>query len=999
MQFKSIKSKIITLTLILGLVPFVLVGVTALNLSKSALENAAFDHLTSLRDTKAEALNAYFESISDKLVILAGNQVVIESMNGFALNFPSFGGSDDGMEISDSTELVNSREGVKDYWKNHFAKEYQNQTQNPFAIDQPLSLLSDQAIRLQHSFIVNNPNPLGQKNSLMYLENEGVYGYNKFHQLLHPWLNDYLQRFGFYDIFLIDNDGNVVYSVYKELDFATNLLKGPWKDSGLAEAFTKSQRMEKGQVAFTDLALYTPSYDAPAGFAATPITEMKNGKTQRIGTLVFQMPLDRISEIMLQRSGLGETGETYLVGSDYLMRSDSYLDPENHNVIASFRNPDLGRAKTEAVELGLKGNTGVKVIVDYNGNPVLSAFSPIQLGSNQWVLLAEKDVAEAFSAINILTAILWTLGVIGFISILVASYWFSLRLSRPVIELTKKITEISDTSNFAVRVKADQEDEIGQAGRALNELLSNTDLAIQQTSKVISQIAQGDLSQRLDLSLNGDLGKLKEGVNSSAQAIDTIMKQVESSLAQLAAGNFNYSIEVGAPGVYGKLQQDIKRSVETLSEVMHEISLVMKHMNEGDFDNQVSTAKAQGELASMIGNINSSLSNIAKAISNISEVVAAQAAGDLTKELPTGQFKGQLHDLKNAINYSMTKMRESVHISMETSKVVSTAAKEVSDGAYSLSSRVQEQAAALEQTSATMQQMNSQVASNSQNANHARKMAESMRAHSTSGVEIMDKTLMAVHSIKESSDKIVDIVSLIDGIAFQTNLLALNAAVEAARAGEHGKGFAVVAGEVRSLAQKAADAAKEIKGLIEETKTRVDAGSSLATQSGEMLAKINQMAIEVTSTMGEIANASEEQAIGVSQIHEAIAQIDGVTQENAALVEQTTAASESLSHQAKVLADEMAFFTTSDSTKAKLQVGSAHGSVNKDKTPVNLIAHANTLKIPSKAEKASMSTALSTATSKASFSSKAAHDNFVVPLSAPRNGSSVPHEDSHWDEF
>ena len=265
-------------------------------------------------------------------------------------------------------------------------------------------------------------------------------------------MNRYLQRFGYYDIFLVDNNGNVVYSVYKELDFATSLTSGPWKQSGLAEAFNKAQNLAEGETYFTDLALYTPSYDAPAAFASTPIIKNDNNRSTRIGTLIFQMPLNKISEIMLQRSGLGETGETYLVGPDYLMRSDSYLDPKNHNVIDSFRHPESGMAKTATTELALSGKSGVQISQGFNNNAVLSAYSPINIGTHQWAIMAEKDVNEAFQSITELTNLLITIGIVGLLIILLASTWFSNRLARPIVEFTHKILTIAKESNFSTRI-------------------------------------------------------------------------------------------------------------------------------------------------------------------------------------------------------------------------------------------------------------------------------------------------------------------------------------------------------------------------------------------------------------------------------------------------------------------------------------------------------------------------------------------------------------------
>ena len=339
---------------------------------------------------------------------------------------------------------------------------------------------------------------------------------------------------------------------------------------------------------------------------------------------------------------------------------------------------------------------------------------------------------------------------------------------------------------------------------------------------------------------------------------------------------------------------------------INDITRVLKHIEEGDFNYRVDVFP--GDLEELGHAINSTMKTLAGVMSSISEVMLAQASGDLTKDLPPGVFKGQVHDMKNAINFSTSKIKEVVSLAVEVSSTVSQAAEEVSQGSLDLSGRVQNQAAALEQTSATMEQMNAQLQSSSSNAQEASEISNLVKQKASKGVGIMQQNIQAMSAIEESSHKIADIVSLIDGIAFQTNLLALNAAVEAARAGDHGRGFAVVAGEVRSLAQKSAEAAKDIKTLIDETVSRVTQGSSLATESGEMLNEINDSIDSVTNMITQIAGASKEQAEGVHQVHLAISQIDSVTQQNAALVEETSAAADNLKQQANILQKEMSYF-------------------------------------------------------------------------------------------
>jgi methyl-accepting chemotaxis protein len=376
---------------------------------------------------------------------------------------------------------------------------------------------------------------------------------------------------------------------------------------------------------------------------------------------------------------------------------------------------------------------------------------------------------------------------------------------------------------------------------------------------------------------------------------------------------------------------DASTAMADIHRVMADINNIMQQMNEANFDARVN-AEAKGDLLLLKNNMNASMSSMENIIKAIVSVVGAQALGDLTKELPSGMFKGQLHDLKNAINFSSAKVKESVTQAIDASSIVNEAATQVAQGANDLSSRVQQQAAALEQTSATMNEMSSAVQANTSSAQRVAELAHQVQNQAGAGVNVMQQTIDAMQSIKESSSKISDIVTIIDGIAFQTNLLALNAAVEAARAGEHGRGFAVVAGEVRALAQKSADAAKDIKHLITDSVSRIEAGTQLADKSGEMLSGITGSIEQVANMIEQIASASGEQAEGIHQVNLAILDIDRMTQENAALVEETHAASESLTSEANHLITNMSFFKTGTTSHAHYQPKASSRSKTKTST-------------------------------------------------------------------
>jgi methyl-accepting chemotaxis protein len=283
------------------------------------------------------------------------------------------------------------------------------------------------------------------------------------------------------------------------------------------------------------------------------------------------------------------------------------------------------------------------------------------------------------------------------------------------------------------------------------------------------------------------------------------------------------------------------------------------------------------------------------------------ADGDLTERIAV-DGKDEAAELLIALSGMQRKLNDVVANVRENSEAVATASSEIAQGNLDLSGRTEQQASALEETAASMEQLGSTVKLNAENARAANQLAVSASEVAGRGGDVVSKVVETMKSIDESSRKISDIIGVIDGIAFQTNILALNAAVEAARAGEQGRGFAVVASEVRGLAQRSAEAAKEIKGLIAASVERVNLGSELAGQAGSTMSDVVTSIRRVTDLMGEISAASSEQSAGVSQVGEAVSQMDQATQQNAALVEQSAAAASSLKSQAGLLVESVAVF-------------------------------------------------------------------------------------------
>jgi methyl-accepting chemotaxis protein len=347
------------------------------------------------------------------------------------------------------------------------------------------------------------------------------------------------------------------------------------------------------------------------------------------------------------------------------------------------------------------------------------------------------------------------------------------------------------------------------------------------------------------------------------------------------------------------------RTLEVATE--KEINQVIQAASQGDFQQRIKLEEKTSFFKTFSEGLNRIMDFTQSAVGDIMRIAAALATGDLSQKIET-HYVGAFLQLKNDINTTVDKLTDIMTSISQAAAQVNQAANEISQSNISLNQRTEQQAASLQETAASMEQMTSTVQQNADNAKHATQLALTARDRAEKGGEVVGAAIQAITEINRSSQKITDIIGVIDDIAFQTNLLALNAAVEAARAGEQGRGFAVVAAEVRNLAQRSAAAAKEIKQLIEDSVIKVQEGTQLAHKSGETLKDIVIAVKQVSDIIAEIAAASQEQSSGIQQVNKAIVQMDETTQQNAAMVEEMTSASQSMSEQASDLQKQVTFF-------------------------------------------------------------------------------------------
>lgn len=531
----------------------------------------------------------------------------------------------------------------------------------------------------------------------------------------------------------------------------------------------------------------------------------------------------------------------------------------------------------------------------------IDMLNELVLELNQQILESTKLKSSEQSFNFWLTLVLVTLAI--FLSV-----YLGLQVFKSVVgtlrQINRVVSEINESGRLADRVNIkDTGDELTDIANAFDNMIGTMERSIFAVSEVMDQIALGEFEHRVTDRLVGDMNTLKNGVNNAAQSVQNTMSALHDVMEGLANGDFSVRMDDRVPE---NLRTAVNNTLAGMDQAIEATSDVMNRLSQGEVSQRINL-DLKGSFRSLADNTNSSLEKLQSAIVEINQVASGLATGNLTIQANT-ELGGELEELRKAINSAVASLATTMmDIQMATSEV-SMAANEVTSGTQSLNDRTQQQAASLEQTSASMEEITSLVANTSNHANEAREMADEVKNKSEDGAKVMQQTIIAMQDISEASEKINNIVGLIDSIAFQTNLLALNAAVEAARAGDHGRGFAVVASEVRSLAQKSAEAANDIKQLITQTSEQIANGSELVSASGKALDEINLGIESVNKLVAEIAQAADDQSQGISQVNLAINEIDSMTQQNAALVEETTANTETLSNNSQKMQQAVARF-------------------------------------------------------------------------------------------
>lgn len=564
-MFKDLKlnAKLIVAFLVIGLVPLGVVAIFSLQESQEAIHNRVQEQLVSLRELKAKQIEDYIGQLRGQILTLSADRMIIDAMGEFRAAYNNVEGEvRDGMGAS-NLHLSAWRQELAGYYTDQYGSEYRsrNQDRSPSA-SLWLERLDEESIVLQYHYIQDNPNPLGSKDA-MTQSDDGT-RWSALHAKYHPSIRKFLLEFGYYDIFLCDpQTGDIVYSVFKELDFTTSLTDGPFSNTGIGRVFQEANASgDPDYVAIDDFCPYPPSYEDQAGFIASPIFD----GTEKIGILIFQMPIDRINDIMTSgqdwvKVGLGESGETYLVGLDRKMRScNRFLieDPDGYFAAVEetgMDNSTLDMIKAKNTTIGLQeieakasqgalaGSTGFDIIQDYREVPVLSAFKPLDIAGLDWAIMAEIDEAEAFGTARSLRTFVIIIGVVMAGLILVAGWFLARSIARPITTISE-VAELIAVGDINHDIVIKSNDEIGTLAAAFNRLIDY----MKEKAAAAERIATNDLTVTVQPRSENDvlgnsfrtmisnLVSMIRQLGDNAHQVGSAANQVASSSEQLSRG-------------------------------------------------------------------------------------------------------------------------------------------------------------------------------------------------------------------------------------------------------------------------------------------------------------------------------------------------------------------------------------------------------------------------------------------------------------------------------
>ena len=445
----------------------------------------------------------------------------------------------------------------------------------------------------------------------------------------------------------------------------------------------------------------------------------------------------------------------------------------------------------------------------------------------------------------------------------------------------------------------------------LNKCIDAVNKLVADATMLSKAAVEGKLATRADATKHeGDFRMIVQGVNETLDAVIGPLNVAADYVNNISNGNIPAKINDNYNGDFNAIKNNLNKCIDAVNKLVEDAVMLSNAAVEGRLATRADAAKHEGDFRKIVQGVNETLDAVITPVNEAASVLNNIANRDLTARM-AGNYNGDLANIKTSLNLAVDNLDKALQQVTEATEQVTSASQQISSGSQNLAQGANEQASSLEEVSSSLEEMSSMTKQNAENANQAKGLSGEADQNAATGAEAMNRMSSAINRIKESSDQTAKIVKTIDEIAMQTNLLALNAAVEAARAGEAGRGFAVVAEEVRNLAQRSAQAAKNTADMISESVKNADDGVKIASEVTSVFGSIANSAKKVNDLIAEIAAASQEQAQGIDQVNNAVAQMDKVTQQNAANSEESASAAEELSSQAEELKTMIDQFTLS----------------------------------------------------------------------------------------
>lgn len=671
----NFKLKLVLTFLIVGLLPLLTASFFNYFQTSREISKLATERVELVAKSKVQLITGYFDSELNALNDLASNPITATATQEFSESFHK------SFKVSDEN-LLKYEKSLLNFYTQDFGSKYKDETENDFEVTNFLSGLDQETIVSQYDFISSNPNPLGEKDKLEKPDRESPY--RDFHAKYHSYFREYQKRHGLYDLFIVDTEGRLVYSVFKETDFGADLKKGPLKDSNLGKVARKGLKLLAGEIHVEDFAPYTPSFEAPASFASTPIWE--NNKL--IGTLIIQFPLDRISEVAASRDGLGQKGQTLLVGSDLKLRANAFRQKE-FTVKENFKPDSKISVESPALLRARDGKSGVMTSASYDGLATLTYYQPIQIKDITWYMAVELDESEVYASLSSMRLYNWFFLILGSVVITLVSLVYGSRVSSRLRNIGGQLNLSNDKISEASQKSASSAIQLREAATEQAASLQETMASTEEISAMVNQNAESAGKVKTTVDLNQK--EAEEGsrrVQEVLEAIHEIKLTNDQILDQMETSNKEF-------GNIVKIISEIGEKTNVINEIVFQTKLL-------SFNASVEAARA--------GEHGKGFAVVAEEVGNL-----AQMSGNAAKEITT-MLSNSIKEVNGIVEKTTEKVEKLVEVGKDKISMGQSTAQrardvldKITENARSISSMVAEITHASKEQSQGIQEINKAI--------------------------------------------------------------------------------------------------------------------------------------------------------------------------------------------------------------------------------------------------------------------------------------------------